>query len=133
VLTLRGEITKSKRQRRIPLVSPRVVKWLQLRRFVGGPDGHPYGDHRGLYLPRFHTAWLATLREAGITDRRRKLDGNLRWHDLRHECGSRLAERGMDVRRVQELLGHATITTTQRYFNTSTEAVGAAMQKAMGW
>ena len=62
-----------------------------------------------------------------------KIDGDLRWHDLRHECGSRLAEGGMDVRRVQKLLGHATITTTQRYFNTSVEAIAAGLRKAMGW
>jgi site-specific recombinase XerD len=73
------------------------------------------------------------LKAAAITDREKQLDGDLRWHDLRHECGSRLAERGVDVRKVQELLGHATLTTTQRYFNTSVEAVGSAMQKAMGW
>lgn len=133
VLILRGETTKAKRQRRIPLVSPRVVQWLEQRRFVGGLDGHPYGDPEGHYQRHFNSTWLLTLREAGITDRYKKLNGDLRWHDLRHECGSRLAERGMDVRRVQELLGHATITTTQRYFNTSTEAVGAAMRKAMGW
>jgi integrase len=44
-----------------------------------------------------------------------------------------LAERGVDVRKVQELLGHASIATTQRYFNTSVQAVGAAMRKAMSW
>jgi site-specific recombinase XerD len=30
-------------------------------------------------------------------------------------------------------MGHASITTTQRYFATTTEAVGDAMRKAMGW
>ena len=78
------------------------------------------------------SAWEATLRVAGITDRAKKIDGDLRWDDLRHECGSRLAEGGMDVRRVQELLGHATITTTERYFNTSVEAIAAGLRKAMG-
>jgi len=57
----------------------------------------------------------------------------LHWHDLRRECGSRLAERGVDVLKVKELMGHASITTTQRYFATTTEAVGDAMRKAMGW
>jgi site-specific recombinase XerD len=36
-------------------------------------------------------------------------------------------------KKVKELLGHASITTTQRYFATTTEAVGDAMRKAMGW
>jgi hypothetical protein len=60
------------------------------------------------------------------------IDGDLRWHDLRHECGSRLGDRGMGVRR-QELIGHAQLTTTLRYMNTNMAAVGAAMKKAMGW
>jgi site-specific recombinase XerC len=37
------------------------------------------------------------------------------------------------VRRIQELLGHSMLATTQRYFNTDVEAVGAAMKQAMGW
>jgi site-specific recombinase XerD len=36
-------------------------------------------------------------------------------------------------KRVKDLLGHASITATQRYFATTTEAVGEAMRKAMGW
>ena len=95
-------------------------------------DGHRYGDERGGPSKDFRAAWLSVLELAEITVPR-KVDSDLKWHDLRHECGSRLAERGVDVRKVQELLGHANITTTQRYFNTSTHAIGQAMKIAMGW
>jgi len=40
---------------------------------------------------------------------------NLHWHDLRHEYASRLVERGVPLAQVRDLLGHASITTTERY------------------
>ena len=42
---------------------------------------------------------------------------NLRWHDLRHEYASRLVEHGVPLAQVRDLLGHASITTTERYDN----------------
>ena len=83
-------------------------------------------------MDRFEHEWKAVLQLAGIIDKVAKIDGDLHWHDLRRECGSRLAERGVDVLKVKKLLGHATIVTTQRYFATTTEAVREAMRKAMG-
>jgi len=133
ILTIRPANAKSRRQRRIAVVSPRVRSWLDSRRAVGGGDGHPYGDAKGGLVDRFEHEWKAVLQLAGIIDKSAKIDGDLHWHDLRRECGSRLAERGVDVLKVKELLGHATIMTTQRYFATTTEAVGEAMRKAMGW
>ena len=40
---------------------------------------------------------------------------DLRWHDLRHEYASRLVERGVPLAQVRDLLGHASIVTTERY------------------
>jgi type 1 fimbriae regulatory protein FimB len=42
-------------------------------------------------------------------------------HMLRHSTGYALAERGMDTRRLQHYLGHASITNTVRYTAMSPE------------
>ena len=46
---------------------------------------------------------------------------NLHWHDLRHEYASRLVEKGVPLAQVRDLLGHASITTTERYDNQKLE------------
>jgi integrase/recombinase XerD len=61
--------------------------------------------------------------EVGLADR-------LTPHVLRHSCATHMLDRGADIRAVQELLGHASIRTTQVYTKVSTERLWQVYRSA---
>jgi integrase/recombinase XerD len=82
-------------------------------------------NHRGGRLSR-QGAWGIVRRygnKVGLGDR-------LTPHVLRHSCATHMLDHGADIRVVQELLGHASIATTQLYTKVSTERLRKVYQSA---
>lgn len=51
----------------------------------------------------------------------------LRFHDLRHSCASLLYANGIDIKTIQELMGHAHLTTTVMYTHTLIDRKAVAL------
>ena len=87
--------------------------------------GAVFLNARGGRLTR-QGAWLILeghATRAGLADR-------FSPHVLRHSCATHMLDHGADIRVVQELLGHASITTTQVYTKVSTERLRAVYDLA---
>jgi len=112
-LLLRG---KGSKQRLVPVGGPAldaVACWVQSgRRRLGGkrPTAALFLNQRGGRLSRV-SVW-ALIKRAGAAA---GLPESLSPHTLRHSYATHLLEGGADLRVVQELLGHADISTTEIY------------------
>lgn len=73
-------------------------------------------DQSDLGPRQLSRAFLAAKQLAGIT-------GPSTLHTLRHSFATHLLEANTDVRVIQVLLGHAKVTTTQRYAHVATRMI----------
>lgn len=81
--------------------------------------------NRGRRLNR-QKAWNI-VRDAGVNA---GISHELSPHVLRHSCATHMLEHGADLRIVQEMLGHATISTTQIYTKVSQERLWSVYREA---
>ena len=88
----------------------------------GGPV---FVSQRGERLSRM-AAWR-TIRNAALVG---GVHGHVTPHTLRHSFATHLLEGGADLRVVQELLGHASITTTQLYTHLTGERIKQVYARA---
>lgn len=84
-----------------------------------------YLNHRGGRLSR-QGIW-GVVRKHGLTA---GIADKLTPHVLRHSCATHMLDHGADIRTVQELLGHASISTTQLYTKVSTDLLVSAYNSA---
>jgi integrase len=109
--------TKNGSNREIPMNKTCVGSFEALH--AKRPKGH---QSARVFAVKDSRSWFeVAVTEAGIR--------NLRWHDLRHTFISRLVMKGLDLRTVQELAGHKTISMTVRYAHLASEHNQAAIEK----
>lgn len=129
------ELKSEKSERKLPL-PPALVDLLrghrerQQRQFTHlGMQWSPKGL---LFVTAFgkpidpkadHRAWEQLLQRAGLPDSR--------LHAARHTAGTMMLATGTDIRIVQEVLGHARVTTTQIYTDVAMDVKREAVDRAM--
>lgn len=122
-------VGKGDKRRTVPLGRPALIaleRWLDLRASLAHPlEPALFVGRRGKRIsPRVVQEQLARRgREAGLPTR-------LHPHILRHSFASHLLQSSHDLRAVQELLGHANLSTTQVYTRLDYQHLAQAYDQA---
>ena len=81
------------------------------------PAGRHYRDHDTGVHHRWHVHYTVVQHALADAVKRSGLTKRVTTHSFRHSFATHLVQSGVDVRTVQELLGHANLKTTQQYLH----------------
>jgi integrase len=144
-LRVRGENTKDAETRRLP-ISIRLAGVLEMAQ--AGPGGTKYSTSHYVFgvlggrVKRTKKAWETCVLRAHGHEPRWAKNGklcpasravlravDLRFHDLRHEAGSRWLEGDWPIHHVKEMLGHSNISQTDTYLNVGRLGLHESMKR----
>ncbi len=115
--------SKNGETRHVPLNSTALAALAELRKRSDG-TGAVIRNLQGEPLARSRYWFERAIRTAKIR--------GFTWHCLRHTFASRLVMAGVDIRTVQELMGHKTISMTVRYSHLAPKHTLAAVERLSG-
>ena len=100
--------------------SPDRLNEEEIRHFFPS-SGHP---EQPMHLTRLQKTFKTVIRESGSVYQEATI------HTLRHSYATRLLEHGVDLRSIQEILGHASLSTTLLYTHL-TQAQNVSVQQTV--
>jgi integrase len=120
------KLTKTGDEDRVPLVA---TSYDALRRLHESRSRNPYVFERPRSKGGLDPDWLTKI----FRDHRKLADlpDGIRFHSLRHTCASWLAEKGADLKLIQEILRHSSINQTMRYTHLMPKAVATKAVTAL--
>jgi integrase len=124
LIHLEAKHTKAGRRRSVPINSVARSALVNRLRWRAGhaPDTRwVFCDKEGEGIQSVKKSFAAAVKKAGISD--------FRIHDMRHTCAAWLVSAGVPLTEVRDLLGHRSVTMTERYAHLAPHRVQEAVER----